>query len=252
MAKHSKWQNIKHRKAAQDAKKAKIYTKIWKIIQIAARNWADPSLNPVLQVALDKAKEYSVPKNVIDNAINKWSWQSWWEQLQEIFYEWYWPWWTAIYIKSITWNINRSSWNIRAIFTRFWCNMWEPWSVSWQFKEKWIIYLSWKIKIEKIKWKDIETTLPIDNNELEETILEINIEDYETSEEWVKITTNRENLIETKKYLEKKSFKIESWDIEFIPENYIDISEDEYSKLEKLIESFEDYDDVDTVYHNAN
>lgn len=252
MAWHSKWHNIKHRKAAQDAKKAKVYTKVWKIIQIAAKWWSDPSLNPTLQWALEKAKQLSVPKNVIENAIKKGSGQIQWEQLQEIFYEWYWPWWTAIYIKCITWNTNRSWASVRSILTKYSANLWEPWSVSWQFEEKWVLYVVWRIENEIVKWNNIEKIIPFVKEELENDLLEWDIEDYEISDEWVKIITSRENFIKSKNYFENKQYKIDDAQLEFIPQNYIDISDEEYEKLQKILENLEEDDDVDEIYHNAN
>ena len=87
MAKHSKWHNIRHKKAVTDAKKSKVYAKVGKIIQVAARNGADPGMNPALELALQKAKYYSLPKDVVEKAIKKGSGQTDGEDLQEIMYE---------------------------------------------------------------------------------------------------------------------------------------------------------------------
>ncbi len=252
MAGHSKWHNIRHKKATQDAKKAKIYTKISKIIELAARQWADPDLNPALEAALEKARYYSVPKEVVEKAIKKWSWQLEWEQLEQIFYEWYAPWWIALYIKCITSNKNRTGANVRSILTKFWWNMWEPGSVSWQFKEKWVIYISWKIEKKKEKWKEIENILPLNEEELEEILLELDIEDYEfePEEKIARVITSKENFANIKKQLEQLWYKIENAELEYLAENTIDIDEQTAEKVQKLIEALEEDDDVDTVYHN--
>lgn len=142
MAGHSKWHNIKHRKAAQDAKKSKVYARIAKQIEIAAKLWADPSMNPTLATVLGTAKSSWLPKDVIEKAVNKWSWQGGWDELQEIYYEWYGPEWIAMYIKCITSNTNRSAASVRATLTKYNGNMWEVWSVAWQFeKNEWYILL---------------------------------------------------------------------------------------------------------------
>lgn len=251
MSWHSKWHNIKHKKALADSKKAKIYTKIAKIIELSAKNWSDPSLNPWLILALEKARYYNVPKDIVERAIKKWSWQIWIENLEEIMYEWYWAWWVAILVKCITSNKNRSSANIRSTFGKLWWNLWEPGSVSWQFKELWVIYVIGKYRIENIKWKQVEIIDPIDINQFEELILETDVVNYELCDEWATIYTIKSNFSVIKKYLEDKSYKIEQAEISYIPENLVDVSQEDNIKLEKLIDFLDDDDDVDTVFHNA-
>lgn len=251
MSWHSKWHNIKHKKALNDAKKWKVYTKLQKLVEMASRNWADPSLNPSLQTAIEKARQNNLPRDIIERAIKKWSWQSWWEQLVDIMYEGYGTWGTAIILKCITSNTKRSWANVRAILAKYWGNLWEPWSVSWQFHEKWVIYVTGKSKIEKIKGKDIEIILPLIKNEFEEFIIWADIEDYEITQEWARIVTSRDSFIQVLKYIELWSYKIIQSDLEYTPENYITLSDEEYNKLERLIEALEEDEDVDTVYHNA-
>lgn len=253
MAGHSKWHNIRHKKAAQDAKKSKIYTKISKIIELAARQgWGDPNLNPALEAALEKAKYYSVPKEVIDRAIKKWTWQLEWEQLEEVFYEWYAPWGVALYIKCITSNKNRTWANVRTILNKNWGSMWEPGSVSWQFKEKWVIYIWWKVEKYVEKWKQVEKVIPLNIDELEEKLLELDVEDFEYDEEnqIAKIITPKESFSDVKKSLENAGYKIEDSNIEFVAENLIEVDDETAEKVQKLIDALEEDDDVDTVYHN--
>jgi len=250
MAWHSKWHNIKHRKAAQDAKKAKIYSKLAKFIQLEASKWADPSMNPGLELAISKAKSAWVPKPVIEKAIAKGSWQSGGENLEEIFYEWYGPAWVAMYIKCITSNKNRSASNVRAILTKYGGNMGQAGSVSWQFKPKWVIYTPWKIELVKEKWKTIEKIIPV-GDEFEDLLLETDVEDYEITSDGVRIETVREDLSKVTKFLEENNYKIESSEIEYIPENTVALSEEDEKKLEKIIDILEDDEDVDSIYHNA-
>lgn len=251
MAWHSKWHNIKHKKAAADAKKSKVYTKIWKIIEMAARSWANPALNPSLEAALQKAKYNSVPKEVIERAIKKWSWQNSSEQLEEVYYEWYGPGWVAMYIKCITSNKNRTSGNVRSTLSKLWANMWEPGSVWWQFSEKWIIYVTWKYEKRIEKWKEIEVPVEFNIDELEAVLLDLEVLDYQIDEDWVRIVTSMENFVQTRDSIDKLFYKIVWADLEYIPENYISLSEVDSSKLEKLIDMLEEDDDVDTIFHNA-
>lgn len=252
MAWHSKWHNIKHRKAAQDAKKAKIYSKLAKQIQLEAMKWADPDLNPSLALAISKAKSAWVPKPVIEKAIKKWSWQDTWETLQEVFYEWYGPDGVAMYIKCITSNTNRSASNVRAIFSKYGWNMWQEWSVAWQFNAKWVIIILWKLKEEFVKWKKVQTNIDLELEEFEEELLELPVEDYEKLDDnSYRIVTSRKDLMEVVLSLTNKWYNIESYDIEFIPENTVELSEKNEEKLEKLINAFEDDEDVDDIFHNA-
>ena len=250
MAGHSKWHNIKHRKAAQDAKKAKIYAKLAKFIQLEAMKWADPNMNPWLALAISKAKSAWVPKQVIEKAVLKWSWQLTSDKLEEIFYEWYGPAWVALYIKCITSNKNRSAANIRSILTKYWGNMGQAGSVAWQFNPKWVIYVSWKIEKVKEKWKEVEKILPLDKD-FEEVLLETEVEDFEIDENWARIITARWDLATVAKFLEEKNYKIESSEIEYIPTNTVSLSKEDEEKLKKLINALEEDDDVDSIFHNA-
>lgn len=250
MSWHNKWSWIKHRKAAQDSKKAQIYAKHAKIIQLEAWKWDDLDLNPSLANAVSNAKSAWVPKDVIEKAIMKWAWKSTWEKLEEIFYEWYGPAGVALYIKCITSNTNRSAANVRSILTKYGWNMGQAGSVSWQFSPKWVIYISWKIEKVKEKWKNIENILPL-WDDFEDFLLEADIEDYELSEEWARIISSRENLSNVTKFFEINWYKIENSEIEYIPENIVSLTDENQAKLDRIIEKLEDDEDVDSVSHNA-
>lgn len=252
MAWHSKWHNIKHKKALQDSKKAKVYTKIWKIVQMAAKWWAEPSLNPALASALDKARYYNLPKDVIQRAILKWSGQLEWENLEEIFYEWYWPWWIALLIKTVTSNKNRTWWDVRATITKYWWALWEPWSVAWQFKEKSFFIIEWKVEKFNEKWNEIEKINLVSLDEIEEDAIMAWAESIDNLEWEFKIIWGKEDFLKIKEYLNTKSYKISDYWIEYLPENLIDIDEKIANKLENLIDALNDNDDVDEIFHNAN
>ena len=253
MSWHSKWHNIKHRKAAQDAKKAKIYLKLAKQVQLEAMKWGDPCLNPSLALAISKAKSAWVPKPVIEKAVKKWSWQDKWESLKEVFYEWYGTEGVAMYIKCITSNTNRSASNIRSIFAKYGWNMGQEWTVAWQFNAKWVIIVSWKLKEEFIKWKSVQENIDLDIEEFEEKLLEIPVEDYEEMDDnSYRIISSKKDFMKVVSALKEDNYNVENYDIEFIPENTVKLSEKKEEKLEKLINAFEDDDDVDEVFHNAD
>ncbi len=251
MAKHSKWHNIKHKKAASDAIKSKIYTKVAKLIEIAARSWSDPRLNPSLDTVLIKARANNLPKDVIERAIKKGSGATGGENFEEIYYEGYGPGGSAIYIKTLTPNKNRTSGNIRLLLTRGGANIWEPGSVSWQFKERGVFYITGEIEKKFEKGKDVEIEKPLDLEKLEENILEMEAEDFEEIDDGIRLITAKENFASTLKFLEANGYKLEEASIEFIPENYVSLGDEESAKLERLIENLEEDDDVDSVYHNA-
>lgn len=251
MAWHSKRHNIKHRKAAQDAKRSKILAQVSKLIQMAAKNGADPDLNPNLSTALVKARQAGLSKDAIQKAIDKGAGNIAWEELVEIFYEWYGTHGIALYIKCITSNTNRSGSRVKAILTKYGGSMWAPGSVAWQFQQKGEIYIDGKLKIENIKWKNIEAIEALNEEEFELAVMETVAEDYEI-EGWIaRIVTARDDYISTVQKLEQEWRHIDESDLVFLAENTIHVDDDAMSKLEKLIDVLEDDEDVDTVRHNA-
>lgn len=251
MAWHSKRHNIKHRKAAQDAKKSKVYAKVAKLIQMAARDGDDRSMNPKLDLALTKAKSAGLPKDVIQRAIDKWAWNLEWEELQEIFYEWYGPGGVAMYIKCVTDNTNRSWSSVKSILTKYGSSLWSPWSVARQFTEKWELYVTWKKHTKVIKGKEIEEVLPLDKEEIELAIMETVAENYEFDDEAVRVITSRDDFSSTVTQLEGEWRNVEDASLQFLAENELALSESDEQKLEKLLDALEDDDDVDEIWHNA-
>ncbi len=237
MARHSKWHNIKHRKAAQDAKKWKTYSLHSKLITLAASKWWDPKDNPTLAAAIAKAKSEWVPNDNIDRAIRKWTWEDKsWVQIQEIIYEWYAPGWVAILVSTLTDNKNRTVASIKHIFSRYGWNMWESWAVSWMFKRKWVIV----IDSEKYNYDDIE-----------ELSLETLVEDITQEDEIIKIITTPEDLLEVTEFFRNKNIDIEDYETDYIPDNIVEVTEfDKALKFKKMYEAFEEDEDVQFVSSN--
>ncbi len=251
MAWHSKRHNIKHRKAAQDAKKSQAYAKVGKIIQMAARNGSDPFLNPALESALIKARQAGLPKDVIQKAIDKGAWNVAGEELQEIYYEGYGPGGVALYIKTLTSNSKRTWANLRTMLTRGGGNLGEPGSVSRQFKEKGEIYINGKAKKSISKGNEVVEILPLVQEEIENDILETTAQDFEIEEGSARVVTSKEDYLTILHSLEKQSRNIEDAGLIFLPENELVLDEEKEEKLQRLIEELEDDEDVDTVFHNA-
>lgn len=251
MAWHSKRHNIKHRKAAQDAKKSKFLAQASKQIQLAAKNGADVSLNPALALALTKARQVWLGRDAMDKAIAKWSGNVVGEELVEIYYEWYGPNGIAMYIKCITPNTNRSASNVKATLVKYGGNMWEPGSVSWQFTQIWELIIDWKVRIENEKWNDVEYIDPLDVDEFEMAVMESWADDYELEENIACVTTSMEDYVWVNKRFEEAGWHMtESW-LTFIAENTIALDTVGEEKLQRLIDVLEEDEDVDTVWHNA-
>lgn len=237
MAGHSKWHNIKHRKAAQDAKKGKVYSIHSKFIALAAQNWWDPDTNSTLAMAIEKAKKEWVPNDNIARAIKKWTWDDKsWIQISEIVYEWYSPWWIAILVNVLTDNKNRSSASIKHIFSKFWWNLWEAWTVSWMFKRKGIIIID-------------SSRYNYDN--IEEMIFETNAEDISLEDDIIKIITKVEDLNEIVKFFEEKQIEIEEYEVDYIPENEAIVEDfDKVLRFKKMYEAFDEDEDVQSISSN--
>lgn len=243
--------SIAAKKAAWDAGKSKAYAMISKLIQIAAKKWADPKMNPSLDLVLQKARYHSVPRDIVDRAILKWSGQLEWEELVEMYYEWYGSSWSALIIRTLTWNTNRTATNVKTTLNKFWGSLWQQWSVSWQFDEKWVIVTDGKIKKEIMKWNEVETTIPLDKDEAEMEIMELSVDDI-SIENWVAVVfTEKNNFAEVSKAMDFLGYHIIESDLQFIPQNEMILSGEDLNQLNILVEALENDEDVDKVWTNV-
>lgn len=245
-----RWHSIVNKKTAGDQGKGKAYAKVWKIITIAARKWMDPDLNPSLALALQKAKQYNLPRDVIDKAIKKWSGANEGEELFEISYEWYGPGWVALYIEAITSNTNRSATNVKTIVQKHGGVMWTPWSVIWQFKNLGMIIIDWLSRIELEKWKEVEYVDKYDQDELEWLLLELDIDDIEFEDAQTILTTTRENYHQVLHFLDNAGYHIVSSWLHWTPDNTVTLDSEQDAMFQKMLIALEEDDDVDSVAHN--
>jgi len=242
--------SIAARKASGDAKKSQAYAKVWKIIQVAARKWADPKMNPSLELALSKAKQYNLPKDVVEKAILKGSGQLEGEQLEEIFYEGYGPEGVALLIKALTPNTNRSAMNIKNIIQKNGWTMGAMGSVARQFKEQWIFVIDGISETIQDKGKTVEKILPLNKAELEERAMELPISDIEIEKNTVIIYADKKDFATVHDWLKNLHYHTTEADIQFIPENTVTLNEESTQKLYKLLDALEEDEDVDYVWHN--
>lgn len=237
MAGHSKWNNIKNRKGAQDAKRGKIFQKISREIYMAAKQGTDPDMNPSLRLAIEKGKSANVPNDVVKRAIDKASGAGADENYEEVVYEGYGPNGVAVLVYCLTDNRNRTAPNIRVAFTRNGGNLGSSGSVSYMFDRKGRFL--------------IERTEETDEDMIMLTALEAGAEDIESSEDGFEIITEAADFLDVKAALEEAGIEFASADIEMVPSMHASIAEENEEQFERMLEILEDDDDVQAVYHNA-
>ena len=236
MSGHSHWATIKRKKAATDAKKNKVFSKMARAIMVAAKEGnPDPALNIKLLFAVNEAKAVNMPKENIERAIKRGSGESGGAAFEEITYEGYGPKGTALLIETLTDNRNRTAPEMRSIFDSNGGKMGGANSVAYLFERKGII----RIPANNITEDD-----------LMEAALEAGAENLETSEEAFEITSAPAELNAVRKVLEKK-FTIETAEFRMIPKNPNPIDAKTGQKLMNLMDAFEENDDVQKVYTDS-
>lgn len=236
MAGHSKWANIKHRKAAQDAKKGKAFTKVAKEIMVAVKEGgADPDMNSRLRLALDKAKACNLPKDNVDRAIKKGSGEGNESAFEEITYEGYGPGGVAILVCALTDNRNRTVAEVRSTMNKKGGNMGEAGCVAWIFESKGIIEIN-KDKAEE------ETLL--------ELALELGAEDVADEGDVFQVVTDVSEYFTVKTGLEQKGYELNFAEVTKKPKNKISLGAEDLRKLFNITDALEDLDDVQEVFSN--
>ena len=243
MAGHSKWSNIKHKKAKIDATKGKIFTKLAREIIVAARSGGgDPETNFQLRIAIDKARSVNMPNDNIERAIKRGTGELGAEIVEELVYEGYGPSGVAIYLDIMTDNRNRTAGDVRYIFSKYGGNLGETGCVSWMFAKKALFVL------EKI---DGELPGGLDEDTLLLTVLEAGAEDMLNTPEAVEIIADPSQFRQVDEKLRAAGLEITAAEITMIPDNTVEIDEATAFTLAKLIDALEEYDDVQNVYYNA-
>lgn len=235
MSGHSKWATIKHKKAATDAKRGQLFTKLIKEITVAARSGGNPNTNPRLRVAIDRGKESSMPADNIERAIKKGTGELEGISYEDMTLEGYGPGGVAIYIEALTDNRNRTTSEIRTIFTKKGGNMAGAGSVSWIFEKKGYIIVSKKV---------------VDEEKLMGIVLDAGAEDMVTEEENYAVKTLPQDFYKVKKALEDNKIKIESSEITLVPKSTVRAEGEDAKKILDLVDSLEDHEDVQNVYGN--
>jgi len=239
MSGHSKWKTIKHKKAATDAKRANIFTKLGNVITVAAREkGTDPSMNPALRTAISKAKAANMPNDNIERAIKRGSPDSD-EKLESIMYEGYGPEKSALLIETITNNRNRTSQELKNILSKNGGNFASEGSVLWMFDK------FGKILIEKNEDTDIEN--------LELQAIDAGAEDIKEDDGEITVLTKPEELFSVSKKLEDAGIKIKESGFDFIAKDPVNIDDEtKKAKIERVLDLIDENDDVQEIYTNIN
>ena len=239
MAGHSKWANIKHKKAKTDAIKGKIFTKLAREIIVATRiGGPDPSANFRLKIAIENARAANMPNDNIQRAIQKGAGAGEGANYEELRYEGYGPGGVAIMVDIMTDNRNRTASEMRYIFSKNGGNLGDTGSVSWMFTEKGYIEVS-------------KEGLNLTEDDLMLLALEAGADDLVVQEEIYEIYTGPESMEKVRQYLLDQGIPISKASIELVPNSEMEISDiDQAKKIIKLIESLENHDDVQKVYTN--
>jgi YebC/PmpR family DNA-binding regulatory protein len=237
MAGHSKWANIKHRKAAQDAKRGKLWTKLIREITVAARlGGGDPDDNPRLRAAVDKGLGANMPRDTIDRAISRGAGGQDGSDVEELIYEGYGSGGVAVLVEVMTDNRNRTVAEVRHAFSKFGGNLGTDGSVAYLFNKLGVISFAPGADEEKIM----------------DVVLEAGAEDIESDEDGsVQVTTPWELMSQVVAALKAESLAPDHSEISMVPSTYTPCDEDLAANILKLLDALEELDDVQNVYSNA-
>lgn len=237
MSGHSKWSTIKHKKAATDAKKGKIFTQVANLIAIAARQGGgDPKMNPSLALAIQKAKAVNMPSTNVDRAIKRGTGEGGGASIEEVVYEGYGPAGVAVIVEAATDNKNRTAGEVRSSFTKAGGSLGTSGSVSYLFDRK----------------GQIEVNLAGQNvDEVEMAVLESGADDFENQDNHMIVYTKANELAQVKSALEGSGVKVENAELTYVPQNEVKVTDQDKAKtILKLMDTLEDLDDVISVHSN--
>jgi len=237
MSGHSKWATIKHKKGAADAARGKLFAKLIRQVEVAAREGGgDPEMNPTLRTMYQKARSASVPLDTIEKAIKRGTGALEGVKYETVAYEGYAPSGVAVIVECLTDNRNRTGPDVRTVFTKLGGSMAEPGAVAWQFERKGVIVLAKKAATE---------------DDLMEVALEAGAEDIADQGDTWQVTTGATDLHEVVKALEGAGIAYDSADLTMLPSQTIPLdNEADARKVLRLIDGLEDLDDVQNVYAN--
>jgi YebC/PmpR family DNA-binding regulatory protein len=236
MSGHSKWASIKHKKAATDARRGQLFTKLARAISVAAREGGgDPDANFTLAAAIQKARDYSMPKDSIQRAIDRGTGAGAdGETIERVVYEGYGPAGVAVLAEALTDNRNRTSADLRHIFDKNGGSLGEPGSVAWVFEKRGVVMVA------ADRYTEDDLIAAIDAG----------AEDVSPEEGSLKVISAAEDLAAVREALESSGVEIESAELTMEPKNVVEVGERDAAAVMRLMEALDDHDDVEAVHAN--
>ena len=236
MSGHSKWSAIKHKKAATDAKRGKQFTKLARAITVAAREGGgDPDGNPTLATAIQKARDFSMPKDNIQRAVDKGTGAGTaGDEIERTVYEGYGPGGVAILVEALTDNRNRSGSEIRHAFDKHGGSLGEPGSVDWIFEKRGVVL------VDAQRYGEDDLMVAIDAG----------AEDVSEDGDLLKVVSPAGDLAAVRSALEESGVAIESAELAMEPKSVVEVAEGDARPLMRLMEALDEHDDVDSVTAN--
>lgn len=239
MSGHSKWATIKHKKAATDAKRAKVFAKLIRQVEVAAREGGgDPDANPTLRTFFQKARDNSIPLDTIERAIKRGTGELEGVQYEQIVYEGYGPNGVAVLMEVLTDNRNRAAADVRNALTKNGGSAAEPGAVSWQFDRKGVIIVP-------------KNATVMSEDEVMLTALEAGAEDITDEDDVWQVTTAPSDLPDVRQAIEDAGIEVGSAEVTMLPQNTVPVTEADKAKaILRIIDALEELDDVQAVYAN--
>jgi len=237
MSGHSHWAGIRYKKAATDAKRGRVWSKLARMIIVAAKTGGgDPAANLSLRYAIDKAKSANMPKDTIEKAIKKGTGEVEGVSFEEVLYEGYGPGGVAIMVEALTDNRNRTTPEIKRIFEKHGCSLGATGCVNWMFTKKGLITVN---------------TAETGEEQLLEIALNAGADDMQNTGEVYEITCDPAAYEKLKERLQEKEIPTEVAEISMVPQSTVPVNDDKTAqKIISLMEDFEDHDDVQNTYAN--
>ncbi len=238
MSGHSKWATIKHKKGAADAKRGKLFAKLIRQVEVAARNGGgDPDMNPTLRTMFQKARDASVPMDTIERAIKRGTGELEGVTYEEVTYEGYAPHGVAIYIEALTDNRNRTGPEVRSIFSKQGGSIAEPGAVAWQFERKGLIMVPGSV----------------DEDDVMLAAIDAGADDVSGDGEHWQVTTEAQLTAAVRQGIEDAGIAVEASDLTMLPSSVVELDTAEAAKaVLRLVDALEDHDDVQHVYANMD
>ena len=238
MSGHSKWATIKHKKGAADAKRGKLFAKLIRQVEVAARNGGgDPDMNPTLRTMFQKARDASVPLDTIERAIKRGTGELEGVTYEEVTYEGYAPHGVAIYIEALTDNRNRTGPEVRSIFSKQGGSIAEPGAVAWQFERMGLVMVPGSV----------------DEDELMLAAIDAGADDVSNDGEHWQVTCEAQLTAAVRSAIEEAGIAVDSSDLTMLPTSTVELDSTEAAKaVLRLVDALEDHDDVQHVYANMD